>query len=342
MARGPVRSDHPLLEARELKHHYPVRRGLFGGVSGYVRAVDGVSFTLHKGETFGLVGESGCGKTTVARMVVGLLRPTGGSLYLKGRDLARLSGRELFAARRQVQMVFQDPYASLDPRMRVGRILAEPLVVHRVGRPTEREARVQELLRLVGLQPQDGRRYPHEFSGGQRQRIAIARALALNPELLVCDEPVSSLDVSIRAQVLNLLCELQAEFGLTLFMISHDLSVVRHMCDRVAVMYLGQIVEAGAARSVFSAPAHPYTRALLDAVPIPDPRRASLGSPLTGELPSPVEPPSGCRFHPRCPVKMPRCAVEEPSIVQVTPGQFSACHLAAEARAGAGQAAVAT
>ena len=304
-----------LLQVRDLVKHFEVSGGTFGATRGTVRAVDGVSFDIHRGETLGLVGESGCGKTTTGRCILRLERPTGGSILFEGRDLATLSGAELRAVRRRMQVIFQDPYSSLNPRMTVGQIIEEPLAVHRlVSGRAARAARVRELLRQVGLLAPHARRYPHELSGGQRQRVGIARALAMEPTLIVCDEPVSALDVSIQAQIINLLEDLQAQLGLTYLFVAHDLSVVRHISDRVAVMYLGRIVELADRKTLYDAPVHPYTRALLSAVPIPDPEleahreRIVLG----GEVPSPLNPPSGCVFHPRCPIAVERCSREVP------------------------------
>jgi oligopeptide/dipeptide ABC transporter ATP-binding protein len=320
-----------LLEVRDLVKHFEVSGGAFGGVRGLVRAVDGVSFELHRGETLGLVGESGCGKTTTGRCILRLERPTSGSIRFEGRDLAGLSEAELRGVRRRMQVIFQDPYSSLNPRMTVGQIIEEPLAVHRlVAGAAARAARARALLGHVGLLPQHARRYPHELSGGQRQRVGVARALAMEPALIVCDEPVSALDVSIQAQIINLLEDLQAELGLTYLFVAHDLSVVRHISDRVAVMYLGRVVELADRQALYDAPVHPYTRALLSAVPIPDPEleaqreRIVLG----GEVPSPLRPPAGCVFHPRCPIAVERCSREVPPLREVRPGQWGACHLA--------------
>ena len=326
MSDGP-----PLLEVRNLVKHFRVAGGLFGGGSGLVRAVDGVSFELRRGETLGLVGESGCGKTTTGRCILQLERPTRGEVIFEGRDLTKLSDDELRAVRRKVQVIFQDPYSSLNPRMTVGQIIAEPLAVH--GIVTERKSRAQrvrEILTHVGLLPQHAYRYPHQLSGGQRQRVGIARALAVEPALIICDEPVSALDVSIQAQIINLLEDLQAEFGLTYLFVAHDLSVVRHISDRVAVMYLGKIVEITDRKSLYDAPLHPYTKALLSAVPIPDPvlearrERVMLG----GEVPSPLSPPPGCVFHPRCPIAIERCRQEVPELREIRAGHRAACVLA--------------
>ena len=321
----------PLLAVRNLVKHFRVAGGLFGGRSGLVRAVDGVSFELRRGETLGLVGESGCGKTTTGRCILQLERPTSGEVIFEGRDLTKLSDDELRAVRRKVQVIFQDPYSSLNPRMTVGQIIAEPLAVH--GIVTERKSRaerVREILTHVGLLPQHAHRYPHQLSGGQRQRVGIARALAVEPALIICDEPVSALDVSIQAQIINLLEDLQAEFGLTYLFVAHDLSVVRHISDRVAVMYLGKIVEITDRKSLYDAPLHPYTKALLSAVPIPDPvlearrERVVLG----GEVPSPLNPPPGCVFHPRCPIAIDRCRHEVPELREIRAGHRAACVLA--------------
>ncbi len=321
-----------LLEVRNLKKYFPVRRGVFRRVVAHVKAVDGVSFFIRQGETLGLVGESGCGKTTAGRTILRLIDPTDGSILFRTNghtvDIAKLSNRALKPLRRQMQIIFQDPYSSLNPRMTIGDIIGEPLVVHRVGTPAEREARVRELLEAVGLNPQYMKRYPHEFSGGQRQRIGIARALALGPKLIVCDEPVSALDVSIQAQVLNLLEDLQKEFGLTYLFIAHDLSVVRHISDRVAVMYLGKIVEMAETEELFQNPKHPYTEALLSAVPVPDPDYQRERIILKGDVPSPVNPPSGCYFHPRCPYAQPVCKEQEPAFVDIGGEHFVSCHFA--------------
>ena len=321
----------PLLEVRNLVKHFRVAGGLFGGRSGLVRAVDGVSFELRRGETLGLVGESGCGKTTTGRCILQLERPTSGEVIFEGRDLTKLGDDELRAVRRKVQVIFQDPYSSLNPRMTVGQIIAEPLAVHGiVPERKSRAQRVREILTHVGLLPQHAHRYPHQLSGGQRQRVGIARALAVEPALIICDEPVSALDVSIQAQIINLLEDLQAEFGLTYLFVAHDLSVVRHISDRVAVMYLGKIVEITDRKSLYDAPLHPYTKALLSAVPIPDPvlearrERVVLG----GEVPSPLNPPPGCVFHPRCPIAIERCRQEVPELREIRAGHRAACILA--------------
>ncbi|MER3399601.1 MAG: peptide ABC transporter substrate-binding protein [Thermoflexus sp.] len=315
-------ADRDLVVVRDLKKYFPVRRGLLQRVVAWVKAVDGVSFTIRRGETLGLVGESGCGKTTVGRTILRLIEPTAGEVYFEGRNLLALSKAELKALRREMQIIFQDPYSSLDPRMPVGASIAEGLAVHGIGTPKERQAMVIDLLRKVGLEDYHARRYPHEFSGGQRQRIVIARALALRPKFIVCDEPISALDVSIQAQIINLLKELQEEFGLTYLFIAHNLSVIEHVSDRVAVMYLGKIVELTSREELYRNPLHPYTQALLSAVPIPDPTLKRERIILKGDVPSPLNPPSGCRFHPRCPVAMAHCAREEPPLVNVgAPGR---------------------
>jgi oligopeptide/dipeptide ABC transporter ATP-binding protein len=305
-------SDTPLLDVRDLRMHFPVRGGLLRRTRAWLRAVDGVSFTLRQGETLGLVGESGCGKSTLGKSIVRLHKPVEGSIHFQGTNLAPLSRRALMPFRRELQMVFQDPAESLNSRHSVGEILAEPFVIHRVGTAADRASRVASLLERVGLPASAADRFPFEFSGGQRQRIGIARALALNPRLIICDEPVSALDVSVQAQVLNLLLDLQRELGLAYLFVAHDLSVVRHVSDRIAVMYLGRIVESAGADELFARPAHPYTRVLMSAIPVPDPRRRSQAVTLKGDVPSPINPPSGCPFHPRCPHAQERCRVETP------------------------------
>lgn len=329
-------TDSPLLEVRDLHKHFPVgTSGVLGRPSQWLRAVDGVSFDLHRGETLGLVGESGCGKSTVARTVVGLHPATSGSVRFEGTELTNLSRREWAPWRRRIQMIFQDPYASLDPRQTVASILAEPLKIHGLGRPRQRRLRAMQLLEAVGLNPRHVHRYPHEFSGGQRQRIGVARALALEPDIIICDEPVSALDVSIQAQIVNLLEELQERFQLAYLFIAHDLAVVRHLCRRIAVMYLGRVVEISDRDELFTDPQHPYTRALLSAIPHPDPEleRHRRRIVLEGDVPSPLDPPSGCSFHPRCPekdgVEGAACSTEVPDLVQIDGSvrRKRACHL---------------
>ena len=320
-----------LLEVRGLVKHFPARGGVFRSATGSVRAVDGVDFTIHRGETLGLVGESGCGKTTTGRCVLQLERPTSGQIVFEGADITGLSQQDLRQVRRRMQVIFQDPYSSLNPRMTVGEILAEPIKVHGIiADAAKREARVRELLEEVGLLPQHAQRYPHQLSGGQRQRVGIARALAMEPSLIICDEPVSALDVSIQAQIINLLEDLQSRLGLTYLFIAHDLSVVRHISDRVAVMYLGKIVELADRQALYENPLHPYTRALLSAVPIPDPKLEATRERmvLRGEVPSSLNPPSGCVFHPRCPLAESRCSAEIPPLRELKPGHWAACHLA--------------
>jgi peptide/nickel transport system ATP-binding protein/oligopeptide transport system ATP-binding protein len=317
-----------LLEVTDLKKHFPIYRGVFSKVSGHVYAVDGVSFSIAKGETLGLVGESGCGTSTVGRTLLRLLEPTAGTVKVGGDDITHLEGEKLLPYRRRMQMIYQDPYASLNPRMTAGEIVVEPMVVHDVGTGAERRGRVASLFERVGLRPESVSRYPHEFSGGQRQRIGIARALALNPDLIVGDEPVSALDVSVQAQVINLLMDLQNEMQLSYLFVAHDLAVVEHISHRVAVMYLGRIVEMTDRKSLFEMPLHPYTEALLSAVPIPKASaRARKRVILPGDVPSPINPPSGCHFHARCPYAMPRCKVESPALREVIPGHVAACHL---------------
>jgi peptide/nickel transport system ATP-binding protein/oligopeptide transport system ATP-binding protein len=317
-----------LLEVEGLKKHFPIHKGVFSRVSGQVYAVDGVSFTIGRGETLGLVGESGCGKSTVGRTLLKLLEPTDGTIKVDGQDITRLDPDAMLPYRRRMQMIYQDPYASLNPRMTAGEIVGEPLIVHDLGSPAERRERVAALFERAGLRPEAVNSYPHEFSGGQRQRIGIARALALNPELIVGDEPVSALDVSIQAQIINLLMELQDEYKLSYLFVAHDLAVVEHISHRVAVMYLGRIVEMTDKRSLFEMPLHPYTEALLSAVPIP--KSSSRGRKrviLTGDVPSPINPPAGCHFHARCPYAMARCKTEVPTLREVTPGHLASCHL---------------
>jgi peptide/nickel transport system ATP-binding protein len=319
-----------LLEAEGLIKHFPAERSWLGRPTAFVKAVDGVSFSVARGETLAIVGESGCGKSTLSRLVLRLIEPDAGSLRFEGRDLCALGPAELRAFRRDAQIIFQDPYASLNPRMTVGQILTEPLALHHLVPAPQRRARVEELLRLVGLPPRVARRYPHEFSGGQRQRIAIARALAVEPKLVICDEPVSALDVSIRSQILNLLRDLQARLGLAYIFVSHDLAVVKHIADRVAVMNLGRIVESADTKALFAAPRHPYSRALLSAIPVPKPQAKRSRILLQGDLPSALNPPAGCRFHPRCPFVVERCRTEIPELVADATGHATACHRTAE------------
>ena len=323
--------DPPLLVVDNLQKHYPIRGGIWGAKIGDVRAVDGVSFSVAKGETLGLVGESGCGKSTLGRTLMRLEDPTDGRVLFEGQDLAHASLDELFGLRRDIQIIFQDPYSSLNPRMTIGEIVREPLVVHRVGTKTEQLDKVRNLLETVGLTGEMLGRYPHEFSGGQRQRIGVARALALDPKLVIADEPVSALDVSVQSQVLNLMIRLQRERELTYVFISHDLSVVEHVSDTIAIMYLGRIVEKGPVDRIFEHPAHPYTRALLQAIPNPDPRGERDRAPLQGEAPSPVSPPPGCAFHPRCPFVVDDCRAALPALEPVDPvrGAGEGGHVAA-------------
>jgi oligopeptide/dipeptide ABC transporter ATP-binding protein len=323
-------TTEPLLTVTDLTKHFPIRKGFFSRTIGHVRAVDGVSFSVWRGETLGLVGESGCGKTTTGRCILRLVEPTGGSIRFGGQEVVGLPPRELRALRRRMQIVFQDPYSSLNPRKTVRSMLTEVLTVHRLARGAELQDRVGELLRQVGLSPSQAGRYPHEFSGGQRQRLGIARALAVSPELVVADEPVSALDVSIQAQIVNLLRDLQRDLHLTYVFIAHDLSVVEHISDRVAVMYLGKLVELAPSQELYRAPWHPYTVSLLSAIPVPDPERPRRRIVLTGDVPSPAHPPSGCRFHPRCFMAKDICAKEEPTLRELTPGHLSACHFAEE------------
>ena len=317
-----------LLEVRNLKKYFPLRKGILARVSAHVKAVDDVSFSILRGETFGLVGESGCGKTTTGRAVLRLIEPDSGEVRFDGIDLLKLGGEDLRRRRRDMQIIFQDPYASLNPRMRVGTIVGEPFAIHKTLQGSEREDRIVELLKIVGLEPGAMRRYPHEFSGGQRQRIGIARALALNPKLIVADEPVSALDVSIQAQITDLLLELQRKFGLAYLFISHSIPVVEQLSRRIGVMYLGKLVEVGTAEQICWSPKHPYTQALISAVPVPDPAIRKERIILGGDVPTPINPPSGCRFHTRCPIAEQRCRVEEPMLRTLADRQTVACHLA--------------
>jgi oligopeptide transport system ATP-binding protein len=325
----PTTDPGPLLELRGLRMHFPVTEGMIARRHvGDVKAVDGVDLTISRGETLGLVGESGCGKTTMGRCILRLEKPTAGEILYDGVDIANLGRRELVALRRRIQVIFQDPYSSLNPRQKVGSIISEPMMVHGVEPdPRRRGDRVRELLSVCGLNPNFADRYPHEMSGGQRQRVGIARALALNPEFIVCDEAVSALDVSIQAQIINLLEDLRDKFNLTYLFIAHDLSVVRHLCQRVAVMYLGRVVELAECDEVFDHPLHPYTRALLAAVPVPDPsvEAARAFQPVAGEVPSPINPPPGCVFHPRCPIAVAECKQIRPELRELRPGHWVAC-----------------
>jgi oligopeptide/dipeptide ABC transporter ATP-binding protein len=319
-----------LLDVQNLTKHFVADRSLFGRPTAFIKAVDGVSFSVDAGKTLALVGESGCGKSTVSRLVLRLIEPDSGNVRFEGRDLLALDANQLRAFRRDAQIIFQDPYASLNPRMTVSQILTEPLALHDLVPASGRRERVDELLRLVGLEPRFARRYPHEFSGGQRQRIAIARALAVEPKLIICDEPVSALDVSIRSQILNLLRDLQDRLGLAYIFVSHDLAVVKHIADRVAVMNLGVIVETADVQALFASPRHPYSRALLSAIPVPKPRAKRSRMVLQGEMPSALKPPSGCRFHTRCPYVIERCRTEPPQLLSDATGHATACHRTAE------------
>jgi peptide/nickel transport system ATP-binding protein/oligopeptide transport system ATP-binding protein len=323
-----VGASEYLVTVNDLKKYFPIRGGFLSRVKAYAKAVDGVSFGIRPGETLGLVGESGCGKTTTGRAILRLIEPTAGEVLFEGRDVLKLNRPELRQLRREMQIIFQDPYGSLNARMTVGDIIGEAFAIHGLARGHERAEQVAELMRVVGLTPDQARRYPHEFSGGQRQRIGIARALALKPKLIVCDEPVSALDVSIQSQVLNLLEDLQEQFGLTYLFIAHNLSVVQHISDRVGVMYLGRLVELADKTELYDAPRHPYTQALLSAIPFPDPDRRSERITLTGDVPSPINPPSGCTFHPRCPRASAECRSARPEWREVAPNHFLACHQA--------------
>lgn len=320
-------SQVPLLQVKNLVKHFPIHGGIFGQEIASVKAVQDVSFDLMRGETLGLVGESGCGKSTLGRCLIRLIESTSGQIFFKGQDITHLQGQHLRTLRRKMQIIFQDPYASLNPRMTIGSILEEPLIIHNLGDSAkDRKDRVRQLIDLVGLRPESLQRYPHEFSGGQRQRVGIARALAVEPELIVCDEPVSALDVSIQAQVINLLMDLQQKLGLTYIFIAHDLKVVEHVSNRVAVMYLGKIVELAESDELYLHPKHPYTKALLSAIPTPNPNRKDDRIILTGDVPSPVNPPSGCHFHPRCPQAVEACSTQKPNLQIKRPQHLASCH----------------
>lgn len=316
-----------ILKAEKMQVHFPITKGVLARTVGYVQAVDGISFYLEKGETLGIVGESGCGKTTAGMALMGLTPPTAGKVWFEGKDMSGLSRREMNSLRRKMQLIFQDPYSSLNPRMTVNQILSDPMDVHSLYTGKKRAERLAFLLETVGLSPEHGRRYPHEFSGGQRQRIGIARALALDPEILIGDEPVSALDVSIQAQIINLLMDLKKNFDLSLIVISHDLAVVEYLCDRILVMYLGKIIEEALYADLYNNPKHPYTQALLSAAPVTDPLAAKNRIILEGDVPSPIDPPSGCRFHTRCPKKMDICSQLEPQFSNMGGGHHVACHL---------------
>ena len=327
---GSAKTGELLLSVKDLKKYFPIKKGLFASTVGHVKAVDGVSFDVARGEVLGLVGESGCGKTTTGRVILRLIEATAGQVLFEGKDVLALGKRDLRAIRREMQIVFQDPYSSLNPRLTVGSMIEEALAIHKLASGAKAKERVAELLTLVGLSPAHARRYPHEFSGGQRQRIGVARALAVDPKLIIADEPVSALDVSIQAQILNLLKDLKNDLGLTYIFIAHDLAVVEHISDRVAVMYLGRIVELAESRALYAGPRHPYTRALLSAIPVAEPSRVKERIVLAGDVPSPAKPPPGCPFHPRCFMAKERCKTDVPVLREIQPGHWSACHFAEE------------
>ncbi len=319
-------TDSPILEIRDLKMHFPVKEGILLRTNKYNKAVDGVSLSIMPGETLGLVGESGCGKSTLGRCITRLYDPISGSIFFEGQDITRLKGRALLPFRKHIQMIFQDPMESLNSRHTVGEILEEPFIVQKIGDRNSRQKRVLELLDIVGLPSRSAVRYPFEFSGGQRQRIGIARSIALKPKLIICDEPVSALDVSIQSQILNLLIDLQKEFNLSYLFIAHDLAVVKHISDRIVIMYLGKVVESAEGETVYRQPRHPYTKSLIAAIPIPDPHRKVERQIITGDVPSPIDPPSGCSFHPRCPIVTDRCKHEAPQLRSIQDNQFVSCH----------------